>query len=118
VAAIFKVRSDLWPLIEFARTVGKRKTNSYTLEWDQVDWDAGTIKMMGKGRAGGKPITVKITPSVRTILQPLQGQHPTRVFTMVAQRTVHPRLHQGRTLTRGPETAYGAPGTRSAGKQA
>jgi integrase len=88
VAAIFKVRPDLWPIIEFARTVGKRKTNSYTLEWDQVDWDAGTIKMMGKGRAGGKPITVKITPSVCTILQPLQGQHPTRVFTMVAQRTV------------------------------
>jgi integrase len=88
VAAVFRVRPDLWPLIEFARTCGKRKTNCYTLEWTQVNWEAGIIKMLGKGRAGGKEITIKITPSVRAILLPLRGQHPTRVFTFVAKRTV------------------------------
>jgi hypothetical protein len=43
--------------------------------------------MLGKGRAGGKEIAVAITPSVRAILWPLRGQHPTRVFTFEAQRT-------------------------------
>jgi integrase len=87
VRAVFKVRPDLWPLIEFSRTCGKRKTNCYTLEWPQVDWDAGIIKMLGKGVAGGKEIEITITPSVRAILWPLRGQHTTRVFTFEAQRT-------------------------------
>jgi integrase len=87
VRAVFKVRPDLWPLIEFARTCGKRKTNCYTLTWDQVDWDAGVIRMLGKGRAGGKEIAVAITPSVRAVLWPLRGHHPTQVFTFEAKRT-------------------------------
>jgi integrase len=88
VTSVFKVRPDLWPLMQFSRACGKRKTNCYTLEWTQVNWPAGEIKMIGKGVAGGKPITVKITPAIRAIIWPLRGQHPARVFTMSAQRTV------------------------------
>jgi integrase len=87
-AAVSERRPDLWPLIEFARTCGKRKTNCYTLEWRQVNWEDGVIRMTGKGRAGGKDIAVAITPSIRAILWPLRGDHPVRVFTFEARYTV------------------------------
>jgi integrase len=87
VKAVFKVRPDLWPLIKFSSMCGKRKSNCYTLSWDQVDWDAGVIRMIGKGRSGGKEITVAITSSIRALLLPLRGHHLTRVFTFEAKRT-------------------------------
>lgn len=115
VGAVFKVRPDLWPLIEFSRTCGKRKTNCYTLEWGQVNWDAGEIKMTGKGVAGGKEITIKITASIRAILWPLRGQHETRVFTFVAQRTVD-KVIKGRRhcFTKGERYPWERDGLRRA----
>jgi integrase len=88
VRSVFKVRPDLWPLMQFARTCGKRQTNCFALEWSQVNWEAGIIKMIGKGMAGGKEIVVKIIPSIHAILWPLRGHHPQRVFTFVAQLTI------------------------------
>lgn len=82
--AIMEQREDYWPLFEFMRGTGKRKMNCIDLEWSQVHWDQGVIKMRGKG---GKDIEIAITSSVREILWPLQGHHPTRVFTFVAKRT-------------------------------
>jgi integrase len=87
-AAIAKCRPDYWPLLEFARTTAKRKMNCINLEWSQVHWERGVIELKGKGTAGGKPITVPITKTVRSILWPLRGDHPTRVFTFVAERTI------------------------------
>lgn len=87
-AAIAKCRPDYWPLIEFARTVAKRKGNCITLEWSMVHWERGVIELKGKGTGGGKPITIKITPAVRELLWPLRGHHPSRVFTFVAERTI------------------------------
>lgn len=54
VRAVFTARPDLWPLIEFARTCGKRKTNCYTLTWDQVDGDAGIIRSWARGGPAAK----------------------------------------------------------------
>jgi integrase len=81
-------RDDYWPLIEFIRLTGKRKTNCIERSWPQIDWDREIIELKGKGRGGGKPISIKITPAIRALLWPLRGQHPERVFTFVAQRTM------------------------------
>lgn len=81
---IMQEREDYWPLFEFIRATGKRKMNCVNLEWSQVRWDQGIIKMVGKGK---KDIEVAITPSIRAILWPLRGHHSTRVFTFVARRT-------------------------------
>lgn len=40
-----------------------------------MNWAAGEIKMVGKGVADGKEITVRITPSIRAIIWPLRGDH-------------------------------------------
>jgi integrase len=82
--SIMELREDYWPLFEFARATGKRKMNCVDLEWPQVKWDQGVIKMTGKG---GKEIELAITPSIRAVLWPLRGHHPERVFTFAAKRT-------------------------------
>ena len=122
VKAIYKERPDLWPLIEFAHTGGKRKTNCYTLTWDQVDWSAGIVRMLGKGRGGGKPMELAISPSLRAILEPLVGHHPKYVFTFEARRNtdkiIKGRRHQFVKGERHPWTRDGlrVPGTRSGRK--
>jgi integrase len=77
-------RDDWTPLFDFARVTGKRKSECYTLRWDQVHWDTGWIERPGKG---GRIVRIKITDTVRAILWPLRGHHPEFVFTYVAQRT-------------------------------
>ena len=59
-----------------ARATGKRKMNCVDLEWPQVKWDQGVIKMTGKG---SKEIELAITPSIRAILWPLRGHSQTGV---------------------------------------
>jgi integrase len=86
-AAITSQREDYEPLFEFCRATAKRKIESLTLEWSCVNWDTREITMRTKGRAGGKISTIKINDTIREILWPLRGHHPTRVFTYVAQRT-------------------------------
>lgn len=63
--SIMELRADYWPLFEFARATGKRKMNCVDLQWPQVKWDQGVIKMTGKG---AKEIELAITPSIRAIL--------------------------------------------------
>jgi integrase len=90
-AAIMAQRPDYWPLFEFARATAKRKTECMTLEWSMVHWDrgeSGEIELKTKGVAGGKTSVIEISPAIRAILWPLQGDHPVRVFTFVAERTI------------------------------
>lgn len=87
-AAIMRQRPDYWPLFEFARATAKRKTECMTLEWSMVHWDRGEIELKTKGVAGGKASVIEISPAIREILWPLQGDHPERVFTFVAERTI------------------------------
>lgn len=101
------IRADYLPLIHFVLTTGKRKTACMTLTWKQVDLERGTIEMKGKGRGGGKPSTIMITPAIRAILWPLyQGREGNagvpeatrRVFTFVADRSVDKVINGRRHL--------------------
>jgi len=78
------LRADYDPLIQFARTTGKRKSECYKLEHEHCKWDRGIIILKGKG---DKELIIKITPAIRAILWPLRSHHPQFVFTYIAQRT-------------------------------
>lgn len=76
-------RSDYAPFFAFARAAGLR-LRECLLRWPEVNWDAGQIQKLGKGR---KLVTVPITPTIRAILWPLRGHNPDHVFTYIAKRT-------------------------------
>jgi integrase len=76
-------RSDYEPFLNFARASGQRYKECLLLKWSDVDWDQRLITTKGKG---GRTIIIPITPSIATILWPLRGHHPERVFTYIAQR--------------------------------
>jgi integrase len=78
-----QMRDDYLPIFEFAKATGMRQSECL-LRWREVFWDAGQIRKTGKN---GKPVTIPITPTIRAILWPLQGQHCDYVFTYVATRT-------------------------------
>jgi integrase len=78
------MRDDFRPLFAFAQATGWRQRECMTLRWSEVNWRTKQIVKLGKGR---KRVTTPITPTVRSILWPLQGHHPEFVFTYVAART-------------------------------
>jgi integrase len=75
------MRADYGPFFDFVRASGMRLKECVTLRWDEVDFGAKQIVRLGKGR---RRVVFPITPAVREILFPLQGQHPEFVFTYVA----------------------------------
>lgn len=77
------VRADYEPFLTFARATGQRFKECLMLKWSDVDWNERTITTGGKG---GRTIVIPITPTVASILWPLRGHDPERVFTYVAQR--------------------------------
>jgi integrase len=77
------IRPDYVPIIRFALAAGCRISECYQLTWSDIDWGARLIWITGKG---GKRATIPLTPSLRQILWPLQGHHPTNVFTYVKAR--------------------------------
>jgi integrase len=85
-------RDDLQPFYAFAKASGLRFSECL-LRWSDVDWSARQIRKIGKG---GKVVTAPITPTIRDIIWPLQGQHPEFVFTYVAQRTRDGRIKGSR----------------------
>jgi integrase len=48
----------------------------------------GFSRQIIKTGKGGRRITMPLTSTVRDILWPLKGHHPTQVFTFVAKRTI------------------------------
>jgi integrase len=78
------VRDDYEPFLSFARASGQRFKECLLLKWSEIDWTELVITTQGKG---GRTITIPITSTIASILWPLRGHHPERVFTYVAQRT-------------------------------
>ena len=60
-------RDDYAPFFAFAKASGAR-LKECLLKWAEVNWDARQINKKGKG---GKPISIPITPAIRSILWPL-----------------------------------------------
>jgi integrase len=81
-------RDDYAPFFAFAKASGLRQKECL-LRWDEVDWGTGRITKPGKG---GRLVTVQITPTIRSILWPLQGNHPELVFTYIARSTSDGRI--------------------------
>jgi integrase len=81
-------RDDLRPFFAFVRASGLR-LNECFLRWSEINWAAGQIVKQGKG---GRRVTVPIIPTIRAILEPLQGHHPEFVFTYVAENTRDGRI--------------------------
>ncbi|KQW22955.1 integrase [Afipia sp. Root123D2] len=75
------MRVDYAPFFDFVRASGMRLNECVTLRWSEVDFGARQIVRTGKG---DQRVVFPITPAVREILFPLQGQHPEFVFTYVA----------------------------------
>ncbi|MGY4160235.1 MULTISPECIES: tyrosine-type recombinase/integrase [unclassified Bradyrhizobium] len=75
------MRDDYGPFFDFVRASGMRLKECVTLRWAEVDFGAKQIVRLGKG---GRRVVFPITPAVREILFPLQGQHTEFVFTYVA----------------------------------
>ncbi len=74
------IRDDYKPFFEFLAASGFRKRECVHLRWSEVNWSAGQIVKLGKG---GRRITKPLTPTLRAILEPLQGHHAEFVFTYV-----------------------------------
>lgn len=85
-------RADYLPFFAFAKASGLR-LRECLLRWPEVNWDAGQIQKKGKG---SKLVTVPITAAIRSILEPLLGDHPEYVFTYVAMRTRNKRVKGAR----------------------
>lgn len=75
------MRADYVPLFDFVRASGMRLKECVTLRWSEVNFGTKQIVRIGKG---GRRVVFPITPAVREILFPLQGQHPEFCFTYVA----------------------------------
>jgi integrase len=86
-------RGDYAPAIEFEHVTGWRQGAVIALEWSQVNWAAKTVRFPTKD--GKKEQTAEINAELHAILTPLKGQHPTRVFTYLAQRTAFVKRETG-----------------------
>ncbi|WP_338688649.1 site-specific integrase [Bradyrhizobium sp. 26S5] len=75
------MRDDYGPFFDFVRASGMRLKECVTLRWSEVDFGSRQIVRLGKG---GRRVAFPITPAVREILFPLQGQHPEFCFTYLA----------------------------------
>lgn len=75
------MRVDYEPFFDFVRASGMRLKECVTLRWSEVNFGTTQIVRLGKGR---RRVVFPITPAVREILVPLQGQHGEFVFTYVA----------------------------------
>lgn len=75
------MRADYGPFFDFVRASGMRLKECVTLRWSEVNFGTKQIVRIGKGR---RRVVFPITPAVRDILFPLQGQHGEFVFTYVA----------------------------------
>lgn len=83
-AALFAaIRPDYHPIVRFALISGCRLAECVGLRWAAIDWGGRKIWIRGKG---DKLRFVPLTPTLRSLLWPMQGQHPEHVFTYTAAR--------------------------------
>lgn len=78
-----ELRPDYHGIVRFALLAGCRLAECVGLRWSDVDWGGRVIWITGKG---GKRAPIPLSPSLRTLLWPLQVHHPEMVFTYVAER--------------------------------
>ena len=77
------LRPDYHAIVRFALLSGCRLAECTGLRWADVDWGGRLISINGKG---GKRASIPMPPVVRELLWPLQGHHPSAVFTYIVRR--------------------------------
>lgn len=82
-ALLEAIRDDYTPALAFALITGCRLAEVVGLTWAKVKWREGVLEVTGKG---DRMRQIPITADIRLLLWPLQGHHPTAVFTYVARR--------------------------------
>jgi integrase len=91
-----ELRADYQPVVRFAMQSGCRLCEIVPgkefpgLRWPDVDWSGRKITVLGKGGVLG---TIPISPGIRELLFPLQGNHDEFVFTYIAQKTRDGRVN-------------------------
>jgi integrase len=78
------MRPDYHPIFKFSLASGVRMSGLLNLQWSDIDWGNRTVQIAGKG---GKNYKIPLSAEMRAIIFPLQGRHPTAVFTYAVQRT-------------------------------
>jgi integrase len=90
-----ELRPDYQAVVRFAMQSGCRLCEIVPgkefpgLRWADVDWSGRKITVLGKGRVLG---TIPISPGIRELLFPLQGNNGDFVFTYIAQKTRDGRI--------------------------
>ena len=88
------LRTDYWPLVEFALLSGVRLENAIGLRWDRIDWQGRAITFRVKSRRpGGKLLMLPLTDGLAQLLAREQGRHREFVFTYVCRRNRHDPHH-------------------------
>ena len=77
------LRPDYHAIVRFSLLSGCRLAECTGLRWADVDWGGRLIWINGKG---GKRASIPMPPVVRELLWPLQGHHPSAVFTYIVRR--------------------------------
>jgi len=105
-----KLDPDLRALALFSLALGQRQANSYLLEkgprpgcraWLELDGAVPQAIFMRKSKTpGGEPHPVPLSPAILKLLEPLMGDHATRVFTYRCRRTFHERDPETGELTK------------------
>ncbi|MFL5227928.1 MAG: tyrosine-type recombinase/integrase, partial [Microvirga sp.] len=83
VALFAALRTVYHDVVRFALLSGCRLAECVGLTWADVHWGERLIWINGKG---GKRASIPMPPALRELLWPLQGQHPTAVFTYAAEK--------------------------------
>ena len=103
--AIFAaVREDAHALFEHYFLTGVRLSMAITLRWSAIDWEAETVRFIGKGN---RETIQPLTPATRVLYQQQMVDNPTDcVFTYVAQRNRVSSKVNGRATIKGQRYPY------------
>ncbi len=71
---------------------GGRECELLRLGWTDVDFTSGTMAIVGKGRNGGKPRTIPMTPTTRAVLEEWRARSMGRLVYGVAHAAAHAEL--------------------------
>lgn len=97
-AFLAALRPDYRPIVNFLLLSGCRRAEAVALRWRDIDWQAGQLRVTGKG---DRSRTIPLTKSLRALLWPLPRAHE-QVFVFASARasfarrgTLHPIRPEG-----------------------
>jgi integrase len=91
---------ELRPVVQFAYITGWRKKQVLTLEWRQVDMQAGVVRLEPGTTKNGKGREFPFTRELRTLLEAQHADHERlKKQGVVVPRVFYRMVRRGRTRT-------------------